>query len=141
MPTNQIARRLFATFACIALLSTAACREDREAHYDTCAEAQAQGAFSRGWLPDVLNPYASDIREFHNLDTNQGRASFRYADPLGDRMRQECSPVKSDEKLDGHTGESDETVGQLAKEGKDAFRCGHFTIVINTTKHLGILWH
>jgi hypothetical protein len=40
------------------------------AEYDNLAEAQADGALERGWLPEFLPPHTSDIREAHNVDTS-----------------------------------------------------------------------
>ena len=38
--------------------------------YDTLADAEADGALARGWLPAFLPPNSQDIRETHNVDTN-----------------------------------------------------------------------
>lgn len=60
-----------------------ACREDFESSYRTYHDAAADGAISRGWLPAWLPTTATEIREWHNLDTNATFASFIYgtADP------------------------------------------------------------
>jgi hypothetical protein len=38
--------------------------------YDDLADAQADGALERGWLPAFLPPNTRNIREAHNVDTN-----------------------------------------------------------------------
>lgn len=135
-------RHTFTAVAFIAFSWLTGCHKDREAHYATAAEARAQGAFSQGWLPDVMNSDAYEIREFHNPATNHGGASFQYADPLADRLKDECTPVASSERLaTSFNGRTDETAGELAKRGVLAFKCGRFTVAVNTNKHLGILWH
>ena len=40
------------------------------AEYDNLAEAQADGAMERGWLPAFLPPHTTAIHEAHNVDTN-----------------------------------------------------------------------
>src|SRR6185503_16056151 len=40
------------------------------AEYETLGDAQADGAYERGWLPIFLPPHAHSIREAHNVDTN-----------------------------------------------------------------------
>jgi hypothetical protein len=62
----------------IILLSFTECKEDTKAHYAAAADASADRPFERGWVPEVLRSEAVDIREFHNLDTNHGGATFRY---------------------------------------------------------------
>ena len=44
--------------------------EDLESHYPNIEAARAAGAFTRGWLPEILPDDAQDIWEIHNLDTN-----------------------------------------------------------------------
>ena len=51
--------------------------EDLESHYENVSGARADGAFVRGWLPEIVPDDATDIWELHNLDTNQTWACFR----------------------------------------------------------------
>lgn len=60
------------------LIVTAGCRESLESHYDTYDAAVADGAIKRGWLPQWLPKSATDIHEWHNIDTNATTASFAY---------------------------------------------------------------
>ena len=52
-----------------------------ETSYDTSAAAIADGAIQRGWIPQWLPPDATDIREIHNVDTNQSTLYFSL--PIG----------------------------------------------------------
>ena len=45
--------------------------------YATRAEAEAAGAFRRGWLPTFLPASAVELNESHDLDTNERWLSFR----------------------------------------------------------------
>ena len=47
------------------------------AEYRTLAQAQAEGATERGWLPAFLPSSAVDIREVHDLDTNAQWLTFQ----------------------------------------------------------------
>ena len=40
--------------------------------YPRVRDAQADGAIDRGWVPSQLPASASDVREWHDLDTNRG---------------------------------------------------------------------
>ena len=51
--------------------------EDFESHYANVQDAQGDGAFTRGWLPEIVPEEASDIWELHNIDTNLTWACFR----------------------------------------------------------------
>ncbi len=66
---------LLAASGCVGPLS-----EDFESHYQTTAAARADGAFARGWLPEIVPGSAIDIWEFHNIDTNLTWACFRTPD-------------------------------------------------------------
>ena len=49
-----------------------------ESHYRNMRAAQADTAVERGWIPEWLPVSTRDIRETHNLDTNQIWISFKF---------------------------------------------------------------
>jgi hypothetical protein len=51
------------------------CSEDFESHYDSFQQAHQADA-GHGWLPEFLPTTATDIREIHNIDSNQVWGSF-----------------------------------------------------------------
>jgi hypothetical protein len=51
---------------------------DMDAEYATYAAAKEDGAILRGWLPDFVPTSATDIRESHNLDSNEHWLTFRF---------------------------------------------------------------
>jgi hypothetical protein len=61
--------RLF--LACVATVGVSCGLDEQQVHYANVEAARTEGAFSRGWLPDVLPSDAVDIWERHNLDTNE----------------------------------------------------------------------
>jgi hypothetical protein len=61
-------------------LTAAVCGCDTvTSRYDTLAQAQADGVFGRGWLPDVLPPSSHDIRVSNDLDLNTSEGVFFFA--------------------------------------------------------------
>jgi hypothetical protein len=50
--------------------------ETRESHYADVAAARQDGAFTRGWLPEVVPPEAKDIWEQHQVDAARTWACF-----------------------------------------------------------------
>jgi hypothetical protein len=68
-------RRRPGTLCAVVILATSAlagggCRETLEKHYSSSAEAERDGAISRGWIPSWISSSATQIAEVHNLDTN-----------------------------------------------------------------------
>ena len=59
------------TWGCVGPFS-----EDLESHYANVAAARDDGAFLRGWLPEIVPDEATDIREVHNIDSNRTWACF-----------------------------------------------------------------
>jgi hypothetical protein len=53
------------------------CSDRRESAFANVKEARASGAVARGWVPNDLPESASDLRELHDLDTNEVWGTFR----------------------------------------------------------------
>ena len=51
---------------------------DRSNYYANKTEVIADNAIERGWIPSILPKSAYDIKEKHNLDTNELNGSFKY---------------------------------------------------------------
>lgn len=70
------------TFPILAALTmtAAACSDTYDTTYATYAEAQRDGAIVRGWIPDFVPHNARNIRDVHNLDTNEQTLIF-YIEP------------------------------------------------------------
>lgn len=69
------------TISRLKLLATslllAACTNDVvETSYVSRAEAESSGAIARGWVPDWIPVNAEDIREVHDIDTNESALVF-----------------------------------------------------------------
>jgi len=55
--------------------------------YGTLAEATAEGAASRGWLPQPLPPGTREIRIAHDLDSSRRWGLFDFPRAEGDTLR------------------------------------------------------
>ena len=64
------------------LVVSSGCEETVTASYPTYADAERAGAVARGWIPSFVPRSATEIREVHDLDTNQQWLRFRV--PQGD---------------------------------------------------------
>lgn len=65
----------------LALLAAAGCSDRYEASYGTYAEAKSRGALESGkWLPGFLPASAKEIREEHDIDTNELWVAFSFVE-------------------------------------------------------------
>ena len=118
------------------------CNEQPESHYPTVAAAAQAGGFEHGWLPAVLNPDVTDIREWHDLDTNEVRGQFALNDPVLHRLQSDCKQatdvprhIRSAPSWWPDSIERGELVSSRA-----AFRCGDFFVAVNTSNRAGYFW-
>lgn len=61
------------------VIALTGCDDVQETGYSDVATARFEEAFERGWLPEPLPASARQIREAHNLDTNQGWLTLQYS--------------------------------------------------------------
>ena len=66
---------------------TLACSDKVQASYQTRAEAEKLGAVARGWVPSAVPEGATQIRETHNIDTNQAWGRFLFPASKGETLR------------------------------------------------------
>ncbi len=72
-----MSRRLLLIPATAALLNLTACMSDvQDAKYSSQIEAAKAGAFDQGWVPRWVPEGAINLRETHNLDTNESLLAF-----------------------------------------------------------------
>ena len=108
------------------------CSEVRESHYPTVAAAAQDKAFTRGWLPEILQPDTTEIYESHDLDSNVVDGHFRLNDGVLRRIQSDC---KSSNVPASALGPLNMTLS-----GGSAFRCGDFLISVDTAKRTGYFW-
>jgi hypothetical protein len=67
----------------LALLVVAGCSDRYESSYATYADAKSRGALGPGkWLPEFLPRSAREIREEHDIDTNELWVAFTFEEEL-----------------------------------------------------------
>jgi hypothetical protein len=86
--TAAIARKLLPLIAFAGIMC--ACTEKFESHYSSAEAAAKAGEFDRGWLPDVLNPDAVDIKEWHDVASNEVRGRFDLNDRILSGLQASC---------------------------------------------------
>ncbi len=68
------------------------CSDTETNAYATRAEAEAAGAIARGWVPRGLPDSAYEIREVHDVDSNQRWGLFNFAAADRDALRRILTP-------------------------------------------------
>jgi hypothetical protein len=67
--------------------------ERREVSYTNMQEALEHGAVDRGWIPDWIPLSATNIREIHDLDTNESMMAFELPRQAKWQLPSDCKPV------------------------------------------------
>src|SRR5690606_35713915 len=80
-----------------AMLASACTNDVLDASYPTQAEAVAAGAVQRGWIPAWVPPEATDLREVHNVDTNESALLFTLPAKLNWRPPASCRDADAGE--------------------------------------------
>ena len=123
----------------IALL-VVGCGEISTSRYPTIANAERDGAMSRGWLPEVLAPDATDIEETHDLDSNRGYGNFALNDALLKRLKSVCRPSLAVPPPVPKAHWWQDTFGKRQQPIGETFECGHFFIATDSDRRLGRFW-
>lgn len=123
------------------LLLVTGCKEQLESRYPTVNTAAQTGAFKRGWLPGVLQPDATDMREWHDLDSNEVRGRFALNDSVLHRLPSDCKesqeepPTGTDPSWWLHTRVGGETAASL-----HVVRCDNFFVSMDRANGVGYFW-
>jgi hypothetical protein len=75
---RSLTSRLNLVVAALSAIFAISCSDVVTTRFSTLADAKAQRAFERGWLPPMLPESAKNIEEKNNLDLNTGNGSFEY---------------------------------------------------------------
>lgn len=87
--------RVVATSIVLAYLAACTDADRIDAKYDTLDAAFADGASSRGWIPNWLPSSSVRIEESHNVDTNESALSLAYSPSEGWNAPSSCISVDS----------------------------------------------
>lgn len=144
------------TLALLVLLLVFLLDDKYENEYAIAADAAADGAFQRGWLPDVLLPDATDIKELHYLEASKVRATFRYTGLTKGRIETKCIRLHGDDNVSspfrewpdflqvaqraGQGEPRNEAASHLASRNISAYQCGDFTLALDDPNQMGYVW-
>lgn len=70
-----------------------------DASYPTMGAAVADGAVTRGWIPEWVPINATDLDEVHDLDSNEHALSFSVPADTKLALPVECEPVQARDTL------------------------------------------
>ena len=135
---DALIRTVLVMIASVSLVT--GCKEQLESHYPTVNAAAQAGAFKRGWLPGVLQPDATDMREWHDLDSNEVRGRFALNDSVLHRLQSDCR--ESQEKPPTGTGPSwwPHTVDGATAASRHVVRCDNFFVSTYQASGVGYFW-
>jgi hypothetical protein len=80
-----------------AALVATTCGDRPEVFYPHAAEAQADGAIDRGWVPGWMPKSARDLHEVHDLDTNKSMLMFAFDANDAPNLSASCRQVSGDD--------------------------------------------
>lgn len=89
---NHLPRR-FAVLLLLAAAVSGCFWERPESSYSSFAEAKRSGAIDKGWIPAWIPSSATDIREMHDIDTNESMLTFTYDAQQSWELPADCQPV------------------------------------------------
>src|SRR5258707_8323883 len=92
VPIVTSSRRQRLLFLVIVAGIMCACTEKFESRYPSAAAAANAGAFDHGWLPDVLKPDVMNIREWHDIASNEVRGRFALNERVLKSLQSSCRP-------------------------------------------------
>jgi hypothetical protein len=123
------------------VLLVTGCKEDFESRYPTVEAAAQAGAFKRGWLPAVLQPDATEIQEWHDLDSNKVRGRFALNDSLLYRLQRYCKVSEQETPI----GSGPSWWPNGDSRGKSAanfhvVRCGDYFVATDRENRVGYFW-
>jgi len=113
-----------------AVIFLSGCDETMRSEYRTVSEASSE--IERGWIPSILPPSTTDIREVHDLDTNRGEGKFTFSSVDANRFKSDLTPLKEN-KLPPKCE-------RLKREGYDFYSYKDFTLAINWEQCAGLFW-
>jgi hypothetical protein len=122
---------------------TCACREKFESYYPSAAAAVKAGEFDRGWLPDVLKPDVTNIREWHDIASNEVRGKFALNERIVKSLQTTCKPGSDVPRKTWSMPAwfpASISSGKAAEHGMQIFRCDDFFVAVDTTAAARYFW-
>lgn len=105
-------------------LSTSGCFWERpESSYSSFADAKLKGAIDKGWIPAWLPASTTDIRELHDIDTNESMLAFNLDPKQGWPLPDHCQSVTYGETSPPRFSRRWWPSAQQLEESYDFYRC------------------
>jgi hypothetical protein len=120
-----------------------ACKEKFESQYPSAVDTAKSGEFDRGWLPELLKPDVMNIREWHDIASNEVRGRFDLNGRVLNSLNSSCKsamdvPRKTWSMPDWFPDAI--TQGKAVAHGMQAFRCADFFVAVGTRTAAGYFW-
>ena len=138
---NAVIRRLSLLVIFVGTMS--GCKEKFESNYSSVAIAVKDGAFDRGWLPELLKPDVVNIREWHDIASNEIRGRFALNRRVLDSLQSTCKPAVDVPRKTWSMPEwFPESIphGNAEAHGMRIFRCKNFFIAADAVAQAGYFW-
>ena len=97
MAENEVKKELKLIFLCMMAIVLAACSERFTEYYPKYEDAEKDGAFKRGWIPEIVPKTAIEIHEQHDLDTNEVWIRFTFPSSRRDQLTSGLKRLANDE--------------------------------------------
>ena len=120
-----------------------ACEEKFESYYPSAADAANAGAFDHGWLPEVLKPDVMNIKEWHDIDSNEVRGRFALNERVLNSLQSSCKPGLDVPRKTWSMPKwfpASITRGDAAAHSIRIFRCDDFFVAEDTAAAAGYFW-
>lgn len=131
------------------LLFLLGCNDSMDSYYSNYNEVKSDNAIGRGWVPEEIPKSSFEIKEWHNVDTNIGCGSFKFAKidieifleklhPINNfNLRYKCFNIRTD----WHKNQNINSLPKLTKEGFLMYKTGKFYFAVNTIKCQTYFWN
>ena len=119
------------------------CKEKFESNYSSAADAAGAGAFDRGWLPDVLKPDVMNIKEWHDIASNEVRGKFALNERVLSSLESSCKPSSDTPRKTWSMPKwfpDSITRGDATGHGMRIFRCDDFFVAVDRAGSSGYFW-
>jgi hypothetical protein len=93
---NSTPQSLFTTAMLLSVVFLSSCEvsgPDLTMEYETYADAVADGAARRGWIPDCVPKKATEIKETHNPERSGQWVTFKFPETAREQFAQDLSVV------------------------------------------------
>ena len=111
-----------------------------DAAYPTMADAVADGAVTRGWVPDWVPSNALDLLEVHDLDSNESALSFSIPASTKLALPSQCRPVQAGDTLPDQFGRTWWPAQDELEQSYAFYSCSGEFVGLHNSGHRVLHW-